>query len=38
VITVRAAEAHDAGIVFYHPEETVYLAEQIPPVFLDVEA
>jgi putative RNA 2'-phosphotransferase len=38
VITVRASEAHDAGIVFYHPEEAVYLAEEIPPGFLDTES
>jgi putative RNA 2'-phosphotransferase len=38
VIAVRAAEASEAGIAFYRPEETVYLAEQIPPMFLDTEA
>lgn len=34
VIAVHATEAHEAGIDFYHPEATVYLAEQIPPEFL----
>jgi putative RNA 2'-phosphotransferase len=38
VITIRGAEAHEAGVVFYHPEEAVYLAEEIPPAFLDIEA
>jgi putative RNA 2'-phosphotransferase len=36
VITVRAAEAHDAGIEFYHPEEAVYLARRVPPRFLEL--
>jgi putative RNA 2'-phosphotransferase len=36
IVTVRAAEAHDAGIDFYHPEEAVYLAKRIPPQFLDL--
>jgi putative RNA 2'-phosphotransferase len=38
VITIRAAEAHGAGIGFYHPTEAVYLAEMIPPTFLEVES
>jgi putative RNA 2'-phosphotransferase len=36
VITVRAAEAHDAGIEFYHPEEAVYLTRRVPPRFLEL--
>jgi putative RNA 2'-phosphotransferase len=36
IITVRAAEAHDAGIGFYHPEEAVYLAQRVPPRFLEL--
>jgi putative RNA 2'-phosphotransferase len=38
LITIRASEAREAGIVFYHPEEAVYLAEEIPPAFLDIES
>jgi RNA:NAD 2'-phosphotransferase (TPT1/KptA family) len=38
VIAVRAAEANEAGIAFYRPEKAVYLAERIPPTFLDIEA
>lgn len=34
VITVRAAEAHAAGIVFHQADETVYLAKRIPSEFL----
>jgi putative RNA 2'-phosphotransferase len=36
VITVRAAEAHQTGIAFYHPERDIYLSEPIPPAFLDL--
>ncbi|MEA3374724.1 MAG: RNA 2'-phosphotransferase [Chloroflexota bacterium] len=36
VITVRAGEAHDAGIAFYHPEQTIYLSEPVPPRFLEL--
>ncbi len=35
VLTVRAAEAHAAGIEFYQADEAVYLAKQIPPEFLE---
>ncbi len=35
VLTVRAAEAHSAGIEFYRPEESVYLVRQVPPDFLE---
>jgi putative RNA 2'-phosphotransferase len=35
VIAVRAAEAHEAGIEFYHPEEAVYLVKRVPPEFLE---
>jgi putative RNA 2'-phosphotransferase len=34
VLTVRAAEAHAAGIAFYQAGEGVYLAERIPPEFV----
>jgi putative RNA 2'-phosphotransferase len=36
VLTVRAAEAHAAGIVFHQAEETVYLAKGIPAGFVDL--
>jgi putative RNA 2'-phosphotransferase len=36
VLTVHAEEAHEAGITFYHPEEGIYLADPIPPRFLEV--
>ena len=35
VLTVRAADAHAAGIAFYRAEETVYLAKCIPVEFLE---
>jgi putative RNA 2'-phosphotransferase len=38
VVSVRAGEAHEAGVMFYHPEEAVYLAEKIAPAFLDIES
>ncbi len=34
ILTVRAAEAHAAGIVFHSPEAKHYLAENIPPEFI----
>jgi len=34
VITVRAAEAHAAGVEFYQAHEAVYLAKHVPPEFL----
>lgn len=30
LLTIRAGEAHGAGVVFYHPEDEHYLAEHIP--------
>jgi len=36
IVTVRAAEADQAGIEFYHPEEAVYLARRVPPQFLEI--
>lgn len=36
VVTVRATEAHEAGIEFYHPEGAVYLARRVPPRFLEL--
>lgn len=35
VITVCAAEAAAAGILFYQADESVYLAKAIPPEFLE---
>jgi putative RNA 2'-phosphotransferase len=34
VLTVRAAEAHRRGIVFYHPEAEHYLARTVPVEFI----
>jgi putative RNA 2'-phosphotransferase len=34
LLTVRAAEAHAAGVEFYRAGEAVYLAKSIPPEFL----
>jgi putative RNA 2'-phosphotransferase len=35
ILTVRAAEAHAAGIEFYQAEESVYLTRRVPPDFLE---
>jgi putative RNA 2'-phosphotransferase len=35
ILTVRAAEAHAAGIAFYRADEAVYLAKEIPADFLE---
>jgi putative RNA 2'-phosphotransferase len=35
ILSIRAAQAHAAGIVFFHPEAEHYLAERIPPEFID---
>ena len=36
VLTVRAAEAHAAGVEFYQVDETIYLAKHIPAEFLEI--
>jgi putative RNA 2'-phosphotransferase len=36
VLTVRAADAHAAGVVFHQAEESVYLAKRIPVEFLEI--
>jgi putative RNA 2'-phosphotransferase len=36
VLTVRAAEAHAAGVVFHRADESVYLAKHIPVEFLEI--
>ncbi|MBU0704188.1 MAG: RNA 2'-phosphotransferase [Chloroflexi bacterium] len=38
VVTVRAAEAHAAGIEFYRADEAVYLAKRVPVEFLELPA
>lgn len=35
ILTVRAAEAHTAGVSFYHGNEMVWLAERVPPEFIE---
>jgi putative RNA 2'-phosphotransferase len=35
VLTVRAAEAHAAGVVFHQADEAVYLAKHIPTEFVE---
>jgi putative RNA 2'-phosphotransferase len=38
VVTVRAREAHDAGILFHRPTEGIFLATRVPPRHLDIVA
>jgi RNA:NAD 2'-phosphotransferase (TPT1/KptA family) len=35
VLKVRARDAHEAGVLFYN-EENTYLADAIPPEFIEV--
>lgn len=35
ILTIRSGDAHRAGIVFYHPEPEHFLAESIPPEYID---
>lgn len=35
ILTVRAAEAHEAGVSFYHGNEMVWLADRVPPEFIE---
>lgn len=35
ILTIRAKAAYDAGIQFYQPEAEQYLAQIIPPAFID---
>jgi len=35
VLTIRAAEAHAAGIQFYQADEAVYLARYVPPEYVE---
>ncbi len=34
ILTVRAGEAHAAGVPFWHGNEMVWLAESVPPEFI----
>jgi len=36
VLTVRAADAHTAGVAFHQADESVYLAKRIPVEFLEI--
>ncbi|NWF67898.1 MAG: RNA 2'-phosphotransferase [Chloroflexi bacterium] len=38
VLRIRALEAQQAGIVFFHPESEHYLARSLPPQFIDFPA
>ena len=35
ILVIHAAEAHRAGVEFYHPEEEHWLAKSIPPEFIE---
>ena len=35
ILTVRAGEAHAAGVSFYNPEPRLYLANEVPSEFID---
>jgi putative RNA 2'-phosphotransferase len=35
ILTVRAAEAHAAGVVFHQADEAVYLAKRVPAAFVE---
>ncbi|MCP4543276.1 MAG: RNA 2'-phosphotransferase [Chloroflexi bacterium] len=35
VLTIRATEAHAAGIEFYQADDAVYLTKRVPPDFLE---
>jgi hypothetical protein len=34
-VRVWALQAHQVGIIFYHPEPQHYLAKAIPPEFIE---
>jgi putative RNA 2'-phosphotransferase len=36
ILTVRAAEAHAAGVVFHQADEAVYLAKRVPAKFVEI--
>ena len=35
LLTIRAGEAHRAGVAFYKSSEAVWLADELPPEFID---
>jgi putative RNA 2'-phosphotransferase len=35
ILKIRAAEAHRAGIAFYHGNEDIWLADYIPPQYIE---
>lgn len=37
ILTVRAAAAHEAGLPFYPAGDDVWLTEEVPPDYIDVE-
>ncbi|MBN1814869.1 MAG: RNA 2'-phosphotransferase [Anaerolineae bacterium] len=36
ILTIRAAEAHAAGVVFHQVDEVVYLAKHVPVAFVEI--
>ena len=36
IFTIRAAEAHAAGVPFWHGNELVWLAETVPPAYIEL--
>jgi putative RNA 2'-phosphotransferase len=36
ILTVRAAEAYAAGVVFHQADEAVYLAKRVPAEFVEI--
>jgi len=35
MLTIRAGDAHRAGMIFYNPETEHYLVKEIPPEFIE---
>jgi putative RNA 2'-phosphotransferase len=35
ILTIRAGDAHRAGIAFYHPEPEHFLADAVPPEYIE---
>jgi putative RNA 2'-phosphotransferase len=38
ILTIRAADAHAAGVVFHQADEVVYLAKHVPAAFVEIPA
>jgi putative RNA 2'-phosphotransferase len=38
MLAVRAAEAHQDGIMFYQGNEIVWLADEVPPQYIDIRS